>query len=345
MQQFKAKASVGIIMDVNTGEIIALSSLPDFDPHFPSRITADQRFNRATLGVYEVGSTFKAFTMAMGLESGKITMDDAYDVSKPLRVSSFTIRDFHPHEGMLSVPEIFVESSNIGTAMIALDVGESQQRAFLSSLGLLDPLQLEIPELGSPIYPSRWGKTSAVTISYGHGIAITPLHLTRAISSVTNGGVLYQASLIKRQTGDVLEGVRVVSQKTSEQMRQLMRFAVKYGTGSRAENVGYMVGGKTGTADKPTVGGYREGGVISSFVSVFPLHKPAYAMYVMYDEPKSDIRYMRMTGGVTAAVTAGQLIRRIAPILDIQPVDENRPELLHKFTLKTREYEQRTESF
>lgn len=339
LEAYKAKAAVGVMMDVNTGEVVAISSLPDFDPHHPSRISKDQRFNRATLGVYEMGSTFKTFTMAMGLESGKIGMDTSYDVSKPLQVSRFTVKDYHPHDGMMSFPEIFVQSSNIGTAQVALEVGESRQRAFLSSLGLLDRIDIEVPEKGVPLYPDRWGKTAAVTISYGHGIAVTPVHLVRSIASMVNGGVLYPSTFLKHETGNMVEGIRVISQKTSKQMRQLMRFAVKYGTGGRAENVGYMVGGKTGTADKATVGGYQDGGVVSSFVSVFPMHQPRYVLYVMYDEPKSDRRYVRMTGGVTAAVTAGRVIRKVAPVLEVQPVDENRAELARQFTLKSREEE------
>lgn len=331
MERYHAEGAAGVIADVNTGEILALSSLPDFDPNLPARATRNEKFNRATLGVYEMGSTFKTFTMALGLESGVVSMRDSYDVSEPIRLDGFTINDYHRHNGRYTIPEIFIHSSNIGSGHIVLDVGESRQRAFLSSLGLLDPLSLEVPETGSPLYPERWGKVNAITISYGHGIAVTPVHVVRAVSSLINGGILYPETLVKHKKGATIEGVRVISAKTSEKMRQLMRFAVKYGTGEKANEAGYMVGGKTGTADKAFDGSYGKAGIMSSFVAAFPMNAPRYVMLVMYDNPRHQFTDVSLTGGMSAAPTVGSIITRIAPILDISPVNEDSPKLAREF--------------
>lgn len=316
MKKFSAKAATGVIMDVNNGEVIAMSSLPDFDPHQPGRAAAGATFNRTTLGVYEMGSTFKTFTMAMGLESEKIGLGSVYDVKYPIRIGKFKIRDFHPKAPVLSVPEIFMYSSNIGTAHIAEDIGTELQKTYLTELGLLDALEIEVPEKTSPLYPSSWGRVHTLTISYGHGIAVSPVHLVQAIAPLVNGGMFFPASLQQQSS----EARRVFSKETSDNMRKLLRLVVAHGTGRKSNVKGYFVGGKTGTAEKPSKGVYNRKAMLSSFVGVFPMHKPQYVVLVVLDEPQGIAETGGYaTGGATAAPTVGNVIKRIIPILNIGP--------------------------
>ncbi len=332
MEQYQAKGVGGIVMDVNNGDVLAMVSLPDFDPHEPSIASDAQLFNQMTLGVYEMGSTFKIHNVAMALESGKISMDDAYDVSKPLKVSQFTIRDYHPTNGVMSVPQIFIHSSNIGSAQMAVEVGQNQQQAFLEKLGMLSELNLQLPEKSYPLLPPKWGKASTMTISYGHGIAVTPVHLVQSVASLVNGGIWHDANLIKRNALDsYYDGRRVVSKNTSDNVRKLMRLAVSHGTGKRADVEGYLVGGKTGSADKAKKGQYERSDIMASFIGAFPMHQPKYVVFVMVDEPKRKSRYDYVTGGVVAAPIVGKLIERIAPMLGIYPVDEDDERIRQEF--------------
>lgn len=329
LKEYNAIGASAVVMDVNTGEVVSMVSLPDFDLNNP---VDKGQFNRATYGVYEMGSTFKTFNMALGFELGDISMKDKYDVSKPLKISHFTIRDYHPKGGELTIPEIFMYSSNIGCAKIAMDIGAENQRDFLDRLGLLSETDIELPERAMPLYPSSWGKISAMTISYGHGIAVTPIHMAKAMSSMVNGGNLHPATLLFKGKDDVIKSTRVISQATSDKVRKLMRIAVKYGTGEKADISGYLVGGKTGSADKPNKGRYNESAIISSFVAAFPMNKPKYTVFVMLDEPvgnKSTGGYA--TGGMIAAPAVGKIIERIAPILGVIPVDENNYEIRKEF--------------
>lgn len=314
---FKARTASGIVMDVNNGEVLALASLPDFDPNEPGEAKKAALFNGATLGVYEMGSTFKTFTTAMALDTQKVTLTSQFDATNPIAFGRFTITDFHPENRLLTVPEIFVHSSNIGTAKMALEVGTTTQRAYLGKLGLLTPVASEIKEAGAPIVPKRWGELETMTVAYGHGIAISPLHVAMASAALVNGGKLIKPTLLKREPGTVVPFTRVVSEQTSVQMRDLLRMAVTQGTGSKADVPGYPVAGKTGTAEKPVQGGYAQKNV-SSFMGVFPARNPLYVVLIVLDEPQgTEATAGYATAGWTAAPTAGKVIARIAPMLNV----------------------------
>ncbi|MBT3629051.1 MAG: penicillin-binding protein 2 [Rhodospirillaceae bacterium] len=319
MATFKAKGAAGIVMDVHSGEVLALSSLPDFNPYELDSSIADQRFNRATLGVYELGSTFKAFTTAMALEYGVVDINDRYDATKPLKVARFTIRDDHPQNRWLDVPEIFVHSSNIGAAQMARDVGAERQKDFLARLGMLSPLPFELAENGKPLSPRHWREINTMTIGYGHGIAVTPLHLISGFATLVNGGMRTTPTLLRRpvtQTGE-----RVIARETSDAMRMLMRMVVEQGTGKQAEAEGYLVGGKTGTAEKATVGGYKKDALITTFVGAFPMDAPRYAVLVMLDEPHgNDATHGLAAAGWNAAPVFGRIVSQIAPMLGVMPL-------------------------
>ncbi|MBL8783109.1 MAG: penicillin-binding protein 2, partial [Alphaproteobacteria bacterium] len=313
---FKARAGSGIVMDVNTGEVLALASLPDFDPNEPGEAAKTALFNSVTLGVYEMGSTFKTFTTAMALDTQKVTFASQFDATNPITMGRFTITDFHPENRLLTVPEIFVHSSNIGTAKMALEVGTTTQKAYLAKMGLLTPVLSEIKEVGSPIVPKRWGDLETMTVSYGHGIAITPLHVAMTSAALVNGGKLIKPTMLKREAGAIVPFNRVVSEQTSIQMRELLRMVVTQGTGSKADVPGYPVAGKTGTAEKATGGGYAHKNLLSSFMGVFPARSPQYLVLIVLDEPQgNDATAGYATAGWTAAPTAGKVIARIAPML------------------------------
>jgi cell division protein FtsI (penicillin-binding protein 3) len=321
--EYRAKAGAGVVMDVRTGEIVAMVSLPDYDPNRAGEASRDALFNRATLGVYELGSTFKTFTVAMALENGTVDINGGYDATKPIRISHFVIRDDHAKRRWLSVPEIYVYSSNIGAAKMAMDVGARRQQAFLGRLGLLDKSPVELPEVGTPLLPPRWGEVSTMTVSYGHGIAITPLQLVSAVAATVNGGIMLPATILKRDAASVPAGRRVMSGHTSEAMRKLMRQVVMFGTGRRADAPGYLVGGKTGTAEKPYHGGYRRKALVSSFVGAFPIDKPRYVVLAVLDEPHGTKEtHGFASGGWTAAPVVSQVVTRLAPLMGIEPVEE-----------------------
>ena len=319
MVEFGAKGGAGIVLDVHNGEILALSSLPDFNPYDLKSSGPDQRFNRATLGVYELGSTFKAFTTAMALDYGVVNLDDRYDATKPLRVARFVIRDDHPQNRWLDVPEIFVHSSNIGAAQMARDVGAERQKEFLGRLGMLAPLPLELSENGRPLSPRHWREINTMTIGYGHGIAVTPLHLISGFATLVNGGITRPPTLLQRH-GEI-NGTRVVTRETSDAMRVLMRMVVEDGTGKKAEAEGYLVGGKTGTAEKAVAGGYKKNALITTFVGAFPMDAPRYAVLVMLDEPHGTKKtHGYAAAGWNAAPTVGRIISQIAPMLGVMAI-------------------------
>ncbi len=323
MRAHQAIGAAGLVMDVNTGEIIAMVSMPDFDPNNVRGVGDTEKFNRATKGVYELGSTFKTFTFANALDDGIATFDDGYDATKPLRISRFTINDDHPKKRYLTLPEIFAFSSNIGTAQLALDIGGERQQDFLQSLGLLSPASLELTEVGAPMYPTTWRKVSTMTISYGHGIAVSPVQLASGISSMVNGGRLNAPTLLK--SGDNWDnGRQVISPATSRQMRQLLRLAVTKGTGGRSDARGYRVGGKTGTAEKASGGGYDRKALISSFMGVYPMDDPQYAVFALLDEPKGTKETFGFaSGGWVAAPVVKNVILRTAPLLGVLPKEED----------------------
>jgi cell division protein FtsI (penicillin-binding protein 3) len=320
VEEFQAIGAAAIVMDAHNGEILGMVSLPDFDPGTLNKVAADRLFNRATLGVYEMGSTFKAFTTAAALESGAATLSDTYDASKPLRVAQFTINDDHAKNRWLSVAEIFQYSSNIGSARMALDIGTERQQQFLKSLGLLKRPSIEIPEVGAPMVPKPWREISTMTIAYGHGIAVSPLQMVRAYGVVVNGGHDVTPTLLARESAERVAPKRIISEHTSHTMRALLGLVVGEGTGRQAQAEGYLVGGKTGTAEKAGAGGYRRKALLSSFVAAFPINDPRYVVFVALDEPQATERtFNYASAGWTAAPTVSRVVSRIAPLLGVAP--------------------------
>jgi len=318
VERHQALAAAGLVMDIASGEILGMVSLPDFEPQRPGAAEREALFNRAALGVYEMGSTLKAFTTAMALELGATSLDHKFDARAPLQYARFSIRDDHPKNRWLSVSEVFVYSSNIGSARMAMDVGIARHRQFLGSLGLLEAVRLELLENGQPLVPRPWREINTLTIAFGHGLAITPVQLVAGYAALANGGIAVTPTLLKR-TGPV-EGRRVVSAETSVQMRRLMRAVVEQGTGKQAEAEGYLVGGKTGTAEKAGRGGYQRKALLSSFVGVFPADAPRFVILAVLDEPKGrkDTNGYA-TGGWTAAPAVARIVNRIAPVLGVMP--------------------------
>ncbi|GAB3126225.1 peptidoglycan D,D-transpeptidase FtsI family protein [Novispirillum itersonii] len=319
VETFQAIGAMGLVLDVRTGEIISMVSLPDFDPESFGNSDPNTRFNRATLGVYEMGSTFKVFNTAMALESGQIRATDVYDTTSPLKIARFTINDDHPARYNLNVGEILIKSSNIGSARMAVQMGPTAQRKFLGEIGLLESAKIEVPENGFPLVPpvQNWKEIATMTISYGHGIAVTPVHLAKGLSAMVNGGVLRQPTLL---LGNVQDGKRVIREETSATVRKLMRMVVTDGTARKADVPGYEVGGKTGTADKAAAGGYDTKRLLTTFAGAFPISDPKYLVIVSLDEPKPlKSTYGFATSGWNAAPTAGALIAEIGPILGVQP--------------------------
>lgn len=343
IETYDAIGGAALVMDAHTGEVLSLVSLPDFDPNKPAASPDVNRFNRATFGTYELGSTFKIFNTAMALESGAATLSDGYDATDPIRVGRFLIRDYHGKGRYLTVPEIFVYSSNIGSAKMALDVGPPAQKAFMSALGMLQPIALEIPETGRPQYPETWRPVNTMTVSYGHGLSVTPLHLASGVASMVNGGILFPPTLLARDEMPI--GRRIISESVSFDMRRLLRLNAVAGSGKRALVPGYMVGGKTGTADKPNGSGYNRRSRISSFVASFPMNDPRYVVYVVLDEPQGTKETFGFaTGGWVAAPAVAAIIERIGAIAGIQPVEEDAPELQHAFAIELPEETKRLAS-
>ncbi len=324
MTEFSAIGAAGMVYDVQNGEVVAMVSLPSYDPNHAGSAVDDARFNRATLGVYEMGSVFKLFTAAMALDEGIVNIDDGYDTSDPIRVGRFTIRDYKPKNRWLSIPEILIYSSNIGTVHMAMEAGTSKQKAFLSNLGLTRPAHFELSEIGRPTLPSRWRDVNTMTISFGHGIAVSPLQLVRATGALVNGGELKQASLIKRSADETIPATRVISEKTSQQIRRLMRLVVLHGTGRKANAEGFMVGGKSGTAEKIRNGRYVKNARMSSFLGAFPITDPRYVVFAMIDEPKGIKRtHGFATGGWVAAPVVKRLVERMGPLVSIEPIEDH----------------------
>ena len=320
MKKYKAVGGGGIVMDVTNGEVLAMTSLPDYDPHLYGEAKPDQIFNKMTLGVYELGSIFKIFTTAKYLEENKRGLSDRFDVRDPIKVGRFKIRDYHPEDRVLSVPEVFIHSSNIGSALMAEKIGDEKFKDFLGDLGLLERNGFDVSEVGTPIVPSPWRPVNTLTASYGHGVAVSPLQLVRAVSAMVNGGVMVSPTLVRQAVSSQPENVRVISEKTSHYIRQMMRLGVVEGTGTKADVKGYLVGGKTGTADKPGKGGYQDKKRISSFLGAFPMDKPEYIVFVMLDEPEGiKESYGYATGGWVAAPAVSKVIASMVSVLNFTP--------------------------
>ena len=326
MAETQAKGGAGIVLDVDTGEVLAMASLPDINPNAPFKGVdpSDQQvmINKATQAVYELGSTFKMITFANAIENGVITdFSETYDVSAPLQVGRFRIKDDEPKKRRLSIPEIMTFSSNIGTAQIAEKLGAPRIDAFFKKLGLNQRTHIELRERGLPQYPAVWGQSTVMTTSFGHGIAVTPLHLARAFAALANGGVMHPVTLLKQKPGAQVPGERVVSEATSARMRQLMRLVVLQGTGTNGNAPGLRVGGKTGTAEKVNqFGGYDRNANITVFAGVFPMDHPRYVTLVVLDDARpTKESYGFKTAGWMTAPLAKRIIARIGPLLGVQP--------------------------
>ena len=325
-----AKAGTAILMDVTTGEVVAMASLPDFDPNTrPAPLTKGDAgdsplFNRAVQGVYELGSTFKIFTIGQALELGLVNVNTMIETKGPLVWGKYRIRDFHDYGKQLSVMDVIVKSSNIGTAHIAQMIGADRQQQFLKSLGFFDTVPIELVEAptGRPLLPPKWSEISTMTISYGHGLSASPLHLAAAYATIANGGTKVTPTILKRTAP--VSGERVLSAQTAGILREMLRQVVLRGTATFGEVPGYDVGGKTGTADKPNPkGGYYKDKVIATFASVFPSAAPKYVLVVTLDEPvETSGSEPRRTAGWTAVPVGAEIIRRTAPLLGLRPALE-----------------------
>lgn len=321
MEKFRAKAAAGAIIDVNSGEVIALASLPDFDPNNPADALDPNRINRVNVGVYEMGSTFKALTIAMALDSGKFSLNSSLDARNALRYGKFKINDFHAQRRVLRVPEVFTYSSNIGTARMALGIGVEGHKDFLRKAGQLERLVTELPENAMPIVPSRWGELNTMTIAFGHGLAVAPLQAAMATAALMNGGLLIPPTFLKRTPEEArVVAKRILKPETSEAMRFMMRLNAEKGSATRANVPGYYAGGKTGTAEKVINGRYAKSRLFTTFMAVAPSDKPRFLFMTLLDEPQpAKDTHGYATSGWNAAPTTGRIIERVAPIMGIEP--------------------------
>lgn len=326
MQTFQAKAAVGIVEDVRTGELLAMTSMPQFNPNRIKDATPDELRNNATQSVFELGSTFKPITMAEAIESGTVTsMARRFDATQPLHVGRYTIHDLPSDpKRWLNIPETLIYSSNVATARIADLIGEQGMKDIFHKMHFDTRPDIELKEKGTPLWPKYWARTTTMTTGYGHGIAITPLQLANAYATLVNGGIWRPTTLLKVAPGQAAAGERVLSEATSHRMRQLLRLVVLKGTGSRADAPGYRVGGKTGTAEIADAGGYDKHRNVATFAAVFPMDNPRYVVVTMLDAPHATAQtYGWTTAAWNAVPVANRVIQRIGPLLGVLP-DVNR---------------------
>jgi cell division protein FtsI (penicillin-binding protein 3) len=319
--KFKADAAAGIVLDVRSGEIVSMVSVPDYNPNNPREALEPSRINRLTTGVYEMGSTFKALTIAMALDSGKVTLNSSFDARGSLHYGHFNISDYHAQNRVLTVSEIFTYSSNIGAAKIALNQGVENHKAFLGKVGQLDRLRTELPESAEPIVPRQWGEINTVTIAYGHGLSVAPLQSVMGVAAILNGGYLIPPTFLRRSPAEARAiAKRVVKPETSVAMRYLMRLNAEKGTATKADVKGFYVGGKTGTAEKVVNGHYAKHRLMTDFMAVLPADDPRFLLLIMLDEPQPIAEtHGFATSGWNAAPVAAQVITRIAPLLGLEP--------------------------
>lgn len=317
IENVSAIGGLGIIADVTNGEILALSSLPDFNPHKPSNHKKEELFNRVSLGVYELGSVFKPITIASALDSKSITPDEKFDSLPPLKIGKYSINDFVASKDRMIDPEtILVKSSNIGTGRIALKMGIEKQKEYLKKFGMFEAISIGLPEKAFPLWPKTWSDLNSVTISYGHGAAITPLHLVQTIAAITNNGKKCNLHLVLDENIVNNNCEQIIKPETSKRVRKMLREVIVKGSGKRAEVDGYCLGGKTGTSIKIYNGRYDKTKNISSFVGVFPMYDPKYIIFVSIDEPKGG-KY-ETTGGYVSASIAKNIIEQMIPIFDLE---------------------------
>ncbi|RIK88981.1 MAG: cell division protein [Hyphomicrobiales bacterium] len=320
MERYHAIGAGAVVLDARTGEVLAMASLPDYDPNNPFNAHEKDRLNRMSAGVYEMGSTFKGFTLAMALDAGTATLDSRFDATRPIQIARHTIRDFHGKGRVLTVPEVFIYSSNIGTARMAETVSVEHHRAFFRKIGLLDRMVTELPEVARPTEPAEWKRIHQITIAFGHGVATTPLQTAMSAAAMLNGGLLIQPTFLPRTAEQAMAGAeQVIKEKTSGMMRYLFRLNVEKGSGRRAEVPGYFVGGKTGTAEKVVNGRYSNDKRFNAFLAGFPVNDPEYIVLVVLDEPKPEKPGMGATSGLNAAPVVGNIVRRSAALLGVKP--------------------------
>ncbi len=322
MLDTQAKGAGGIVLDVDSGEVLALASLPSFNPNLIDRSGAVNIFNRMTNQVYELGSTFKPITVAAAIDAGVITnMARRYRSDRPLEIGGYQIRDSHNLGASLNIPEALMHSSNIVTAQVADELGAARLNATMRSLGMNERPYIELPAKGFPLWPrGEWSRITTMTVSYGHGIAVTPLHLASAYAAMVNGGIWRPATLIKLEAGHAPAGRRVFRASTSARMRQLLRMIVADGTGRKADAAGFRVGGKTGSAEKPGSGGYRRSSLVATFAAAFPMDRPRYVIIAMLDEPQGTVATSgQRTAAWNAAPIVGKVVPRIGPLLGVMP--------------------------
>ena len=320
IERYQAIAATGIVLNVKTGEVLAMVSLPDFDPNDPVDANKPDRLNRTSAGAFEVGSIFKSFTFAMALDSGAVTLEDRIDASRPIRVGRFTINDFHGKNRVLTVPEVFIYSSNVGAARMALKVGGERQKAYLERFGFTRKVKTDLPEVALPIVPKKWSELTTMTVAFGHGMAVTPLQVAVADAALVNGGTLIPPTFLVRDAETAAGlGEQVVSRETSDALRYLLRLNVEKGSGKRAAVPGYRVGGKTGTAEKVENGRYSAQKRLNSFLAAFPMDDPQYVVLVVLDEPKAEKQGGGTTAAANAAPTVAAVIRRAAALLGVEP--------------------------
>ncbi len=321
IDKFRAIAAGGIVLDITTGEVISLVSLPDFNPNQEKKNFTKLQQNQMTSGVYELGSVIKAVTFAMAFDYGTANLQSRYDARFPLVIGNARINDFHAQRRVMTVPEIFTNSSNIGTAKMALDVGMERHQAFLRRVGLFDRLQTELPESARPLLPRHWSKLATATAAFGHGFAVQPLQGAAVVAGLLNGGHMMTPTFLKRNEDDAMAMAQtIVKPTTSEMLQGLFRLNVVDGTASKADVIGYRLGGKTGTAEKVVGGRYSKEKRLTSFIGAFPMDKPKYLLLVMLDEPKpTPETYGFATSGWNAVPVAGLIVERIAPMLGVEP--------------------------
>ncbi len=323
MTAYQARAAAGLMLDVDTGEVISMVSLPVFNPNRVGMAGTEELRNITTQSVYELGSTFKVITAAIALETGVVRdLGRRFDATAPLQVGRFKIKDDHAQKRWLNVPETLVHSSNIATARIADEIGAGRMQAMFRRLGFDTKPDVELREKGRPLWPTYWARTTTMTTAYGHGIAVTPLHLASAYAAMINGGVWRPSTLLKIAPGKAPEGRRVISAETSRRMRQLMRLIVQEGTGRKGEAPGYRVGGKTGTAEVAQGGGYAKNANVSTFAAAFPMDAPRYVVIAMLDSPKRvEANQFQTTAAYTAAPVVSRVISRTGAMLGVMPDD------------------------
>lgn len=319
--KYKAKAAAGLVSDVRTGEIVAMVSLPDYDPNNPREANDPTRINRLTTGVFEMGSTFKALTLAMALDAPKVNLNSRIDARGALRYGRFKINDYHAQNRALTVPEVFTYSSNVGTARMALMVGVEGHKAFLRKVGQLDRMRTELPESAEPIVPKNWGELNTMTIAFGHGLAVAPLQAMMAVGALTNGGYLITPTFLKRTEEEARKNApRVIKPETSEAMRYLMRLNAEVGSAKNVNIAGYYAGGKTGTAEKVINGRYSKEKLFTTFMAIAPADKPKYLYLTVMDEPQGlPETHGYRTAAWNSGMVTGKIVERTGPLLGLPP--------------------------